>query len=85
MKDKRAKKRLAILRINSFPAQESMNPFILDELFPMEGRKVLLLKFEEKTPGHYLNDSMVRFAVSQIQTEIGEYRCVGVIVPREEE
>lgn len=66
-----------------FPARESMNPFILDELFPMEGRKVLLLKFEEKTPGHYLNDSMVRFAVSQIQTEIGEYRCVGVIVPWE--
>lgn len=66
-----------------FPARESMNPFILDELFPMEGRKVLLLKFEEKTSGHYLNDSMVRFAVSQIQTEIGEYRCVGVIIPRE--
>lgn len=68
-----------------FPARESMNQFILDELFPMEGRKVLMLKFEEKTPGHYLNDSMVRFAVSQIQTEIGEYRCVGVIIPREEE
>lgn len=68
-----------------FPAQEGMNPFVLDELFPMEGRKVLLLKFVEKKPGHYLSDSMVRFATSQIQMEIGEYRCVGEIVWNEDD
>ena len=39
----------------------------------------LLLKFKERQPGHYLNGSMVRFVVSQMQLEISEYRCVGVI------
>lgn len=62
-----------------FPAVEGMNWFVRDELFPMESRKVLLLKFEGKKPGYFLNDSMVRFVISQMQLEIGEYRCVGVI------
>lgn len=63
-----------------FPHTEGMNWFVRDELFPMESRKVLLLKFNERQPGHYLNDSMVRFVVSQMQLEISEYRCVGVIL-----
>lgn len=63
-----------------YPAAEGMNWFVREDLFPMESRKVLLLKFEEKNPGFYLNDSMVRFAVSQIQMEISEYRCVGVVM-----
>ena len=63
-----------------FPNTEGMNWFVRDELFPMEGRKVLLLKFKERQPGHYLNGSMVRFVISQMQLEISEYRCVGVIV-----
>lgn len=63
-----------------FPHTEGMNWFVRDELFPMESRKVLLLKFKEQQPGHYLNDSMVRFVVSQMQLEISEYRCVGVMV-----
>lgn len=63
----------------AYPDTEGMNWFVRDELFPMESRKVLLLKFQEKQPGHYLNDSMIRFVVSQMQLEIGEYRCVGVI------
>lgn len=62
-----------------FPNTEGMNWFVRDELFPMESRKVLLLKFKERQPGHYLNGSMVRFVVSQMQLEISEYRCVGVI------
>ncbi len=57
-----------------------MNWFIPETLFPMEGRRVLLLKFQAKKPEHYLNDSMVRFVISQLQMEIGEYRCVGVLV-----
>ena len=63
-----------------FLSIESMNWFVRDELFPMESRKVLLLKFNERQPGHYLNSSMVRFVISQMQLEISEYRCVGVIV-----
>lgn len=62
-----------------FPNTEGMNWFVRDELFPMESRKVLLLKFKERQPGHYLNGSMVWFVVSQMQLEISEYRCVGVI------
>lgn len=63
-----------------YPAVEGMNWFVRDELFPMESRKVLLLKFKEQKPGHYLNDSMVRYVVSQLQLEISEYRCVGIIM-----
>ncbi len=63
-----------------YPAVPGMNWFVQDELFPMESRKVLLLKFEVKQPGHYLNGSMVRFVISQLQQEISEYRCVGVTV-----
>lgn len=62
-----------------FPNTEGMNWFVRDELFPMESRKVLLLKFKERQPGHYLNGSMIRFVISQMQLEISEYRCVGVI------
>ena len=57
-----------------------MNWFARDELFPMEGRKTLTLKFKEKKPGHYLNGSMARFVLSQLQMEIGEYRCAGMLV-----
>jgi len=63
-----------------YPMSKDMNWFVNEELFPMESRKVLLLKFKEKRAGHYLNFTMVRFAVSCIQSEISEYRCVGVIV-----
>lgn len=59
---------------------QGMNWFIGDELFPMEGRRVLLLKFKRKEGSGYLCETMVRFVVSQMQLEITEYRCVGVIV-----
>lgn len=64
----------------NYPVVEGMNWFVRDELFPMESRKVLLLRFEAKNPGYYLNDSIVRFVISQMQLEISEYRLVGVIV-----
>ena len=60
--------------------EKGMNWFVPEEVIPMERRRLLLLKFEEKQRGNYLNGSMVRFAVSQIQREIHEYCCVGVIV-----
>ncbi len=62
-----------------FPAVRGMNRFVRDELFPMESRRILLIQFREVKPGHYLNGCMVRFVISQIQMEISEYRCVGVI------
>lgn len=63
-----------------YPKVESMDWFVEEGIFPMESRRVLVLEFVEKDPGHYLNDSMVRFAVSRIQLEVREYRCVGVMV-----
>lgn len=65
--------------VSDFPLAEGMNWFIRDELFPMDRRKILLFLFREKRQGYYLNDAMVRFVISQIQLEIGEYRCVGEI------
>ncbi|EHI57169.1 hypothetical protein [Hungatella hathewayi] len=58
---------------------EGMNWFVQDELFPMESRRILLLKFRAVSFGNYLNDAMIRFVVSQMQMEINEYRCVGVM------
>lgn len=64
----------------AFPMEEGMNWFIRDELFPMDQRKLLVLEFKEKRPGHFLNKGIIRFVISQMQLEISEYRCVGVTV-----
>lgn len=63
-----------------FPSEESMNWFVRDEVFPMESRKVLLLKFKARDNECYLNDTFMWFVISQIQMEIGEYFCVGLLV-----
>ena len=63
-----------------FPEEEGMDWFAGNSLFPMEGRRILLLNFAEKEKGNYLNDSMVCFAVSHLQAQIGEYRCIGVLI-----
>lgn len=65
--------------VEEYPVTESMNWFVKDELFPLETRKVLFLQFREKIPEFYLNDSMVRFVISQIQLEVNEYLCIGII------
>lgn len=64
---------------SDYPAEEGMNWFVGDEVFPVEGRRVLLLYFKEKKPGNYLNDSVMRFVISQIQMEMSEYRCIGIL------
>lgn len=63
----------------------SMNWFVLGELFPMDTRRILLIKFRARKPGYYMNDSMVRFIVSSLQMDIGEYRCTGIITGGERE
>jgi len=63
-----------------YPSVEGMNWLVRDDAFPMDSRRTLVFRFKEKQPGHYLNDSMVRFAVSQIQMEVNEYRLVGEII-----
>lgn len=62
-----------------YPTLHDMNWFIKDELYPLDTRRILLLKFEAVEHGNYLNDAVMQFAVSQIQLDEGEYRCVGVL------
>ena len=62
-----------------YPALRSMDWFVGEGMFPMNSRRTLLIVFREKQPGYYLNDSMMRFAVSCLQQEICEYRCVGIL------
>lgn len=62
-----------------YPALRSMDWFVGEGMFPMDSRRTLLIVFREKQPGYYLNDSMMRFAVSCLQQEICEYRCVGIL------
>ena len=67
--------------IDNIMQWEDMNWFIEEEyLFPVQSRRILLLKFKEKIPGYYLNDSFIKFAVSQIQLEIAEYKCIGISI-----
>lgn len=56
-----------------------MNWFVREEIFPFEQRRVLKLMFREKK-AFYLNESFVRFLVSQIQLEQNEFKCVGVML-----
>lgn len=58
---------------------ETMNWFVQDGLFPVGNRKILLMKFKAKKPENYLNDGIIRYVISQLQLEIREYRCVGVM------
>lgn len=69
-----------VAQTSSYPVLNDMNWFVKDELFEKETRNILLLLFHVKDANNYLNDTMVRFAVSQIQLEESEYRCVGRIV-----
>lgn len=66
-------------RMEEYPDTGSMNWFLQDEVFPMDSRRILLISFKARS-ADYLNESMVRFAVSQLQTEISEYRLAGEIV-----
>lgn len=62
-----------------YPPDQNMNWFIPEGLLPLKSRKVLLFLFREKTPGYFLNESMVRFVVTQIQRSAGEFYCVGMM------
>lgn len=63
---------------SEIPQIEGMNWFLEQELIPTAHRRILLLQFEALQPEHYLTDSMINFAVSQMQMEFIEYRLAGV-------
>lgn len=62
-----------------YPAMESMNWFIQSEVFLMDSRRILCLFFKARK-SDYLNESMMRFALSRLQMEINEYRLAGVML-----
>lgn len=66
--------------LSGIPIVEGMNWFIQGGLIPVNHRRVLVLQFETARPDHYLTDSMINFAVSQLQMEMMEYYLVGVRV-----
>lgn len=58
--------------------QADMNWFIREELFPMETRRVLELTFEmQRGSERYYAEDMLRYAISQVQLLLDEYKCVG--------
>ena len=56
-----------------------MNPFHGETAFPMDTRKLLVLRFRKKGDGKEFCEDMVRFFVSQIQLSICEYKCIGIL------
>ena len=56
-----------------------MNWFIQEELFPMETRRILELRFVTQTETEYYAEDMLRYTLSQIQLFLDEYKCVGVL------
>lgn len=54
-----------------------MNWFAREELFPMETRRVLELTFERQGGTEACAEDMLRYAVSQVQLLLDEYKCVG--------
>lgn len=65
--------------ITSNAIHADMNVFVKEEIFPFEERRILKLVFREKQ-ACYLNESFIRFLVSQIQLEQSEFKCVGVMI-----
>lgn len=57
--------------------QADMNWFIREELFPMETRRALELTFERQGGTEACAEDMLRYAISQVQLLLGEYKCVG--------
>lgn len=60
-----------------------MNWFIREELFPMDTRRILELQFALQASAEkedcYAED-MLRYAISQVQLLLDEYKCVGVLL-----
>lgn len=59
-----------------------MNWFIQEEIFPMETRRILELQFVRQTEDDqedYYAEDMLRYALSQVQLFLDEYKCVGIL------
>lgn len=61
-----------------------MNRFIREEVFPMETRRILELTFDKQENAEreeqYCAEDMLRYVISQVQLQLDEYKCVGVLL-----
>ncbi len=58
----------------------NMDGFIQDEIRAGNFQQVMLLRFAPVQPGHYLNEDIMCFLVTQVQKIFPEYQCVGKLV-----
>lgn len=58
----------------------NMDGFILDEIRIGSLRQSLVLSFQASEPGHYLNEDVMSFLVTQVQRLFPEYKCVGRLI-----
>lgn len=62
------------------PETYDMNAFIDDELRSYTHMQILKLCFQPSEPDYYLNRDIMSYLVSQIQRELPEFYCIGVII-----
>lgn len=55
----------------------SLDSFIQDEIILKENQTVLQLSFKRKEADNYLNEDILSYAISRVQREFPEFRCVG--------
>lgn len=58
----------------------NMDGFILDEIRIRNSRQALVLSFQAVEQGHYLNEDIMSFLVTQVQKLFPEYLCVGRLI-----
>lgn len=58
----------------------NMDGFILDEIRIGNSRQALVLSFQAVEQGHYLNEDIMSFLVTQVQKLFPEYLCAGRLI-----
>jgi hypothetical protein len=58
----------------------NMDGFILDEIRIGRSRQTLVLYFAAVEQGHYLNEDIMSFLVTQVQKIFPEYLCIGELI-----
>ncbi len=58
----------------------NMDGFILDEIRIGRSRQTLVLNFAAVEQGHYLNEDIMSFLVTQVQKIFPEYLCIGKLI-----
>lgn len=60
--------------------QADMNCFLTEPSFPEDTRKYLVFYFQKKEGGGYLQETHIRYVLSELQLEYMEYCCIGKVI-----